>query len=638
MGDEFDDLGFEEDPADDLGFTPQGYADARVMTMPETDVVGDPAGGGSATMRDEPVTVETQRRKEWVTDEGAANPAPQPPGGDPRGLAERLRQYASGSDPEALGTGWEILGNALGTGGDVPVVGGREFPSLPSVRRAARADDVSDAVVAAMPAAPFADGEHPASGIDQRPWASALGATDIASFGWVDELAGGIGGQGRRDYERQASTQAEEQAPTEYAIGQVAGAAPLALLPGAGPTAGARMAIAGGTGLGAGMLRGGGESEAEDFGGRLRDSAQQGALEGLVSAGTAGVAEGARPAMVGLGRAVEGAGDWLRGARTEARLEAANLLPNPSPRTRYGRHVQRLGGQRAVADMLDAEHIGGRVLPTGASQADMDRLAAGAGAQFDDVHRQMDEAGGGVLRTDLADRVTANTRGLLGDISTGPAERAVSRVQSDYVDPLLRRAAPGPMGQADDLMGWQQAHNLRQHYDEMSGALSRSTDPADVSTAGGAQVARDEVSGLMNESLDAVDPALRDTWRTANRRYSLLSLLRDNARESGNRTAGAFAEAGALGDLHLGTAAVARTAGNLLTRYRPGVNVRAMDALLPALERGGPALQRAGQVLRGAQQQGPAAVSAAHYLLARQSPEYRRAHDEAAEQAAEESD
>lgn len=622
MGDEFDDLGFEADDSEDLGFTPQGYADARVMTLPTTEIVGDPTGGGggSATESAEPVTVETQRRKEWVTDPTAAQPEAEqePPGGDPRGLADRLRQYASGADPEALGTGWEVLGHALGTGGEVPTVGGREFPSLPSARRAAGAEDASGAVLAAMPA----DHSQTIVGTDQRPWAGAMGATDMASFGWLDDIAGAVGGDGRRDYERQASEQASEQAPTEYAMGQAAGSAPLALIPGAAPTAGARMAIAGGVGAGAGLLRGGGESDAEDVTGRLTDGVQQGALEGLMSAGTAGVAEGAAPLLGRLGERMSEALPGLRDRRTHSALEARGIWGNRAMQAA----ADRPGGQAGLA--ADLDELG---LPLDARRTPraIDRMLQESGPRIGQIREQVTASG----ETIDTSRIATRMRELADTEARAPVggmqrSRALRQLADD-----IESAGPMPF----DV-----AHQQRMTLDDMINRFS--PDPNLSSVAGQRQTIRRYVSDEMGTAADAA--GLGEDWAEANRTYSVGSFLDDYAQGGQRRNAqggvaGAIAREGGVADILSGNpmGAVRALAGPAIQQEHrhlmPGMQVRALDRLIPMMERGGPQLQRAARVLRGAQQQGPAAVSAAHYTLARTSPEYRRAQDEAAEAAEE---
>lgn len=607
---------------------PKGHVEtgARVLELPETTVEGTPEGTGTVTMAPGNGTEYREVREADPHELTAPEQGPAAP--DTRSARERLMAYIRGDDPEALGSLSFVnpIGHMLS--GEQPAWGGREFPSLPSVRRAISAGGDLDVLM------PAANTDEVIVGRDRRPLAAATGATDAATFGWVDELAGELGGDARQAQERQRTSEAMGQAGTEYGTGYAGGTAPLALIPGGASTSAGRMAIAGSTGAGAGLLRGAGESDGDTVEARLTDGVQQGALEGLMSAGTAGLAEGAAPLLSRFaGMADEGA-TAARRLGAESRVQAAGLTnPNPHPRTRFGRHMRRLGGAEGVADMLDAERIGGRWLPTPATDDDLARLARGAGAQFDDITRQMDEAGGGVSRTALAARGEQTMSDMLGDIDTAPARQALERARSNYIEPLLERA--DPLGAGDDLMSWSQAHQYRQHLDSQGRLLERASDPVDGSMAGAAQGMRGDVSDLMSEGLDAVDPELRSQWSAANRQWSLGALLRDNARDTGSRFSGAIAEGMALGSGDVTGAAGARAAGGLMSRYGPGIRARGWQFAQRVLQSAGPALQRAQQTMRGAQMRGGAAPAAAHALLMRGDPEYRQAIQAAESEAPE---
>ena len=634
-----DELGFVADDAAD-GFVeapaevPGGYREtgARVLELPETTI----AAGG-------PTTVAPGGGTEYreVAKVGRADRTGERMGPDRRGAVDRVREYLSGRDPEALGTGWRggVPGQVMGDS-PAPEWAGIEAPSLPSIRRAISADFTpgstsSDVLNTLVPRAPMA--QQPASGIDDRSLAPAIGATDALSFGWLDEIAGAVGGDSRRQAERARTQRAQDQAPTEYATGMAAGTAPLALVPGGAPTAAGRMAIAGGVGAGAGLLRGTGESDAGGVE-ALRSGVEGAALEGLIGAGTAGMGEAAAPLLGRLARGADELTRGLRQTRAETRLQAAGLMnPNPHPSTRYGRQLARLGGAEEVSRMLDEQRVGGRIVPTMADEDDLARLGARTGAGFEGVMARMDEGGARISRSELADRAMRSITGELGDMHTGPAQRAIQRMESDYAEPWRNAGrAVTTDARSPDLMDFRQAHRLRRQLDQDSGAFSRASDPTDVSVAGGAASARDDLNAMMNEALDSVDPALRGQWRGANRAYMLERLLADNARQSGSRLPGAIAEGVASATGNVGGAVMARAAGGIVSRYGAGLRVRALDAIIPAMRSGSPALQRAARLLESAQQRGEPAVAAAHYLLSRRSPEYRLMIENASEEGQEE--
>lgn len=653
------DLGEQtDDPLGDLGEqvsegnAPQGsaqlqqdvaggnYAETgRVLELPETTVEGRPEGGGSVSVAEGPATEYREVEKRWQT---STDPAEQAP--DPRSVRDRLRQYLSGADPEALGSGYEGAPPLRAmAGGRAPSLGGRDLPSLPSIRRAIGAGGDLDVL---MPATNTAE---PIIGTDRRPLAAATGATDAATFGWLDEISAGVHDDPRvREAERARSEQSQQQAPGQYALGQLAGTAPLAALPAGGASAVGRVGMAAATGAGAGFLAGTGEAEG-DAGTRFSAGLDRAVDEAALGAVLGGAGEAAGPL---LSRAAETRpAGWLARAaddigplRADARLRAAGVRNSaPAATSRAGRSQARLGGPEAIADMLDAEGLGGRLWPTPVSEDDLARLGRGAGARFDDVLARMDEAGGGVSRTALRERGEPFAAEL-ADLDTEAAQRAAETMRRQYLDPLERRAAPGPMGAGEDLMSWGQAHRYRQQLDNEARTFTRATDPVSTSTAGAAQEMRGATSDLMNEAAESVDPAIRDQWRQANRQYSLLSYLEDNVAPSQSRFAGATGEGLAIGEAAIGaanpaSAVGARMMGGLTSRYGPGLQARGWGLLQRTLRAGSsPALQRAARVLEGAQRRGPQAVSAAHYMLARRSPEYRRAHDEAARAAAEETD
>ncbi len=209
-------------------------------------------------------------------------------------------------------------------------------------------------------------------------------------------------------------------------------------------------------------------------------------------------------------------------------------------------------------------------------------------------------------------------------VRTGPTQRAAQRIRSEYIEPQVSPDGPMPRPLAEPRLGWQRAHDLRQSLDEQSGTLRRASDPTDVSTAGGAAEARDVLGQLMNRAAEDVDPALRETWRTANRRYALRSLLNDQSNGSARRLMPNIAEAGELVTNPTGAPQM-RLAAGLYARYSPALRTRTLQAIVPQLRAMGPRAARWADTLEQASRRGNTALATAHFAMSRQDPDYRQA-------------
>lgn len=633
--DEFDDLASPDTEFDDLAAdapsaVPKGMVTtgARVLELPETTVEGAADGTGSVSMAPGAGTEYNEVR------EAAPYELPTEPQGpaapDTRSRSERLMEYLRGSDPEALGSGAQLMNplSMLGLGDDdVPSWGGRELPSLPSIRRAASAGGDLDVL---MPAAATDDGQ-PIVGRDERPNAAAIGATDGGSFGFVDELAGAVGGDERQAQERARSAQAQEQSGAEYGVGYAGGVAPAALIPGAAPSAAARIGLAGATGAGLGLLRGVGESTQDGFD-RLEDGVRQGGIEGALSAGTAGLAEGAAPLFRHLAARANNA-PALQQARVQAGLEARGI---------WGRRSQdavraRPGGAAGMIDELDA--LGAPLDP---------RQMVGSGGSPGFIDRMLDEGGQAVGSTvDQLDGVGATVPGP----AVGQRLRALAASQDASVAPLsgsdaTQRALVGRAERIEAVgdLPFSTAHNERRAIDR--NISWRNADANISSLDGQGQGMRRALSTEMQGAADAA--GLGPQWTQGNRRYAVGSELDEVARgaerlnaQGGMAGAGSrwhgvsqvFDPASSLSQRGMGVVeAIAGPAGHQELRMRlPGMQYRAITRVL----RSGPQFERAARVMQGASQRGGAAVAAAHALLMRSSPDYRRAIQAAENEAPE---
>jgi hypothetical protein len=147
------------------------------------------------------------------------------------------------------------------------------------------------------------------------------GGIQGATFGFADEIAGGVTGLGRyaksklqgkdtnltdeyyraRDESRLKFKEAEEVNPLSYGAGQVGGAISTALIPGLGKANIGRLAAQG-------AAHGLGHSEAEDLKGMAKDAAWGGAT-GAVAGGAGQILKG----TTSLGRGIQKVGEAVKG-------------------------------------------------------------------------------------------------------------------------------------------------------------------------------------------------------------------------------------------------------------------------------------------------------------------------------------
>lgn len=609
----------------------------RVQHLPDIDIRGRADGGGTAEMTGEGY-------EEVLVGKPASGhevEAGTQVGPDRRSFTERARDYLRGRDAQAFGDVSLTPGIATEEGQRVSFAG-RDLPTTETLGNAIEAfrrtpygqgDDLTPRVRADMgdvlnALVPTEDTDQPIVGPDMRDRAPAWGATELP------RMLARLAGSEREAELRSTAQRAEEQAPGAYGTGaslpMVLGSAPMAP-----QTLLGRLGMAAGEGALAGLLHGGAQSDEDtyslDYVGDIAADTAIGAGAGLA---TGGAIEGAGAGLRRAGQVLEGLIDPARAQWAADRMRSVGLNPAPSPRTSYGRSVQRMGGPEGVADALQAEAIGGRTLPNpGGVDDSLNRLREMAGGQFDEVMGTMDRAareasgspyrgGPGAGRVDVG-RLQQALEARAGELAAEPigsSRRAADRMRTEFIEPLE--------GLADEGLSFGDAHQMRQRLDEMSGAWRRASDPVDTSMAGLAQDARGSLSALMDEAAEAVDPAMREAWREGNRRWSLLRLVEDNARATSSNLPGALAEGIGLSQGNLGGAAMARAAGGLMSRYGPGLRAQGIRALIPMLQRGGPAMRQAAQALRGAATRGEVPLAAAHMALMRRRPDYRRAVQE----------
>ena len=526
-------------------------------------------------------------------------------------------------------------------------------------------------------AARFAIGGAPAiaRGLDLP--AFGAGVVDAAQLGFADEgraaldaVADTLAGRetdyrGDRDRYRAELRAHEERAPGSFAAGGVAGSAPLMLAPGGQATTLGRVAAAGGAGVLTGALRGAGTSEADrvidayDRPSLARDTLAGGAIEGLASAGTAGVGEGiVGPAVNRVSRWLARQGDDAARGAVQSRLEASGVWGNRAMRAAdempggpeaLAADMQRLGIGHGVGDasrIMDARAAGeplsrARLPRQTRTPDDAAQVMSDAGERMRAVLDRMDEAAEGRNAALLTGTREQAMRGMVDLGRVADEMDAVAReyerlpVGGQQVADALRSQIIEPM-RAHGVVRFSDAHRQRRHLDSMIRGWSQ--DPNLSTVAGRLQTARRELSGAMDDAAGQLSPELQAQWRQANRDYSVGAFADEHGQGASRLSVG-----GGMGGA-VGTGVELAMAGNPLTAIPgalasravaqeqrmlyPGLRTVTLETLAPRLRRLGARGQQWAQTLDGARQRGSTSLAAAHLMLQRRDPEYRRAIEE----------
>lgn len=642
-----DDLGLMPD-IDGSDAVPAGYVETGERTvvreLPAYDVMADTFAPGSGSVYEQRTIDKDPRHRAHLRGTQVA--------ADQRTIPERLRdeapQMALDVAAQASGPlGW------LATSPALPQIAGRDPVTPETLRRAARTmregaggglGTVDAALRTVMPTAAAEDPTAP----DRRPGAVWRGLGQGVMFGAADEIGAGLdqvlparpwlGEQpvripgpedsyaGRRDALRAEYAQSADQAPVGDILGQLAGSAPLAILPGGQQTVAGRIGAQAGYGAGAGALRGLGMSEEDSIGGWLGDTVEGAAIEGALGAAGAGLGE-AIPA--GLRWAAEGA----RSRAPQSRLEATGIWgggamrraaeSRPGGAEQLADEVRRLGiglGEQSGQSRHLDEFFLGRSPRSTRALADAAEVRLAAEARMDEVVREMDSAASYGGHVDLSDVAEEMERVALEyeRIPVGGAEVART-LRERIIEPL----------RGQGRMTFSEAHVQRQVLDDMIRTWSGE---ANLSTAGGRlRSARRALSRAMDEAAERVDEGMREAWRQANRDYSTARFVEQYGRgaerlniQGGLGGSAAAAVGTALhGPGHVVQDVINREAMQWQRVNWPGYRTRLLEA---AARLGDPRLGRYADVLRAAfERGGPPAAAAAHYVLGRTRPDYREA-------------
>lgn len=499
----------------------------------------------------------------------------------------------------------------------------------------------------------------PIVGRDERPTAGTTGLAQGATLGWADELGGAVraqAGEGsyqqERDRLRTQARSAREQAPGMTALGEAAGTLPYMLIPGAGSTGAARIAVQGGIGAGLGTASGAGFSEGATAQDVAEDAAMGGLVGGALGAGGQTLAEGARAGLGQLARVASGA-DRARVASvatgTSRELgdtlmrEAADM---PGGISGVAERLRRLGVVPAAGTAQDvsqgAEQALGEVGYSGRLGQILDHLEQAAPVERERLLGALDRYAGSVEGDPVLRRFGAAVRRRAEDFAeTLPDTIGYRRAteilrgigdQTSWIDPQSGARPP-----QDIARGTYRA--LRSELDDVAEeALARSPEPS-----GGYRDAWQAPTGETVPTGGPVNPI--EDFRGARLDTQAALFARDWSQRAMDRLARsrgisptdyAAMMAGAGGDRSISGAVV----GGLMNRtwrLREGALMATGAEMAERLVRQHPErLGRWAGPLMRALEQGGAAFAAAHMSLSARDPEYRRAVEQASEEATEE--
>lgn len=483
------------------------------------------------------------------------------------------------------------------------------------------------------------DTAQPIVGRDERPTAGVTGLVQGATLGWADEARGAVRSamgegsyQAERDRARAQVSRAREQAPAAYALGEVAGTAPLAAIPGAGGGAGSRIATQAAIGAGLGTASGAGFSEGETTDEVIRDAVVGGAMGGTLGAAGQTVSEGARAGLGALGRA----------ASQADRLRVASIATGTSRELQDTLIREAQGMPGGVAGVAERIRRMGIVPPVGTAQDVADGAAValdrvGEGGELGRIYQQLDEI------------APVERQRLLAAL-----DRYAASVESD---PVMRRFGSAVRRRAEDFaetlpdtISYQRAREILRGLGDQVNWIDPATGarPPQQVAQGTYRALRTELDDIGQEALErTVGSEAADAAMEAFRRARLDTNAAMFAEEWASRALDRLARnrgisasdyaAGLAGSVSGGAVqGVLSGAANRALRLREGT-IRATGAEIAQrlLARSPERLGRWAGPLQRALSQGGAAFAAAHMALSTRDPEYRRAIEQASEEAAE---
>lgn len=600
----FDDIGFEEDPAEGLDFAPD--EDAGLSDYPDNPI-GEYAPDGPAPGRELHST---------VLDEI-------PIQGDVEGFAEPERPYGSGLTPY-----------------------GRD-------RAQAARDELP------MP-------DRPRVGRDFEGMGAASGAVDSALFGYADEIGGAARAPftdrsyaDERDALRGEMDAAREQEPGAFTAGGIGASlltAPLMPAAGAGAaTRAGRIAGAAATGFGYGALQGAGHSEGDVGSERFLDDTLEG---GAIGGVTGGVIQGGGEAIGAGARALAARAPRLQARADEMRvLTGMGATGGTIARPRILREAQRVpGGVPEVARVMREQGMAPRFGSTGDVLEGAQSAAERSRSAITDIIEGVDDVGEridiGAFADDLESQAQAfRTRPELDGVASA-LERKAALYRSRFPDGVSMRDAQTLVTDLGDRVNWvgestgQLLPNAQQGAAAATRALRRQMDASAERAFSGQQVPqdiagpyRDIIGDGSRSRTDEAGASALQAYRDARRVNQVSRIVEESAEESvgragknrlfglGESQAAAIGAAVTPGSPRLGAALGAGIRRGIAQR---GAAARATAAeTLAAVARSAPErLGRYAQSIANALQRGPQAYAAAYFVMSQQDPQFRQMVDE----------
>ena len=467
------------------------------------------------------------------------------------------------------------------------------------------------------------------------PGAVAAGFADTATLGHADELAGAVRAAGGETYRegRGAARRNLEQASGEsgFTAGQVLGAAPHLLIPGAPGAIAARGGgaiprIAAGVAEGAayGATAGSGHSGGDVGSSRWAEDTAVGSLVGAGASGAVGTAgEGARAVAQ---RVAGGTADRLRLAALGARMGDMENVERTFP-----------GGVRGAADVARREGLTGTV----ASRETLsERLPA--------VRERAIETINGFINRTAPDTADVGYRVNASDPAVVPTTDFVTSMVERVVRPLERSVVPADRALARQMIGildnvsteHPQGLTLRALQDIKNALGPRAR--FDVATEAPTRAAYQDMyrgtRDAMDDAVDRVgqvegDPTAVQRYRDARASYGLAERAEEWSQREANREAGN--RVFSLTDNMAALAAAAATGNPAMLVLGAGLNravrrgehsaaATAFERMRSLAESNPQALGPYGSALANALRRGPGVFAATTYALTQQDPNFRR--------------
>lgn len=427
---------------------------------------------------------------------------------------------------------------------------------------------------------------------------SALrGAAQGLSLGFADEVTAGLESaltdksyDEAREESRAAYDQAQKANPITYGAGELGGGFASAFIPGLNAAKGATLAGRAAIAAGAGAASGIGHSTAEDTTGLAKDAAIGGALSGL---GTVAVEKAVVPG-------IRAAGKWFGKGAEKLAVNATGATGNQANKFSPG----------AGRELLDQKLV--RFADTPESIAN--RLSAAkekSGQVISDALSGLDDAGA----TASVDDIVASLQKKVQQLKEVPGNsRTIAQIEAE-IENLAGKSSLSLSAAEEAKRNFQGQVNYFSPEFEKKGATSV------------ADAFRQEVE----KKATAASPDMAKLFTDAKKQYGLLAPIEEAAskraatlNQSPFGGLGDMVAGGVGGGLAGGPGAMASLAAKRVVMPRLASSLAiTTDGISKILQKDPGALGKFGNALAQAASRGQPALSAAHFVLQNQNPEYR---------------